>query len=141
MGLQVVDLAREHGEHVGAGPDPQQVGDRIKDHHRRVELGDRRLHRQQVRLEPEQRRAKAAEREQALVDPTLQVDADRGHVADDLSLGLLEGEVHRPLAALAGRFAELRRERRLAGARGAVDEDRAAREEAAVEHRIQARHA
>ena len=67
---------------------------------------------------------------------------DRRHVADDLRLGLLEGEVDRPLAAAAGGVAELRRQRRLAGAGGAADEHGAALVEAAVaEHRVEPRDA
>ena len=96
LGLQEVDLAGEHRRHVGAGADAQQVRDRVHDDDRRVELADELLHREQVRLEAEQAGAEAAELQQAGVDPPLQVDADRGHVADDLGLGLLEGEVHAP---------------------------------------------
>ena len=82
------------------------------------------------------------EPQQAGVHPAPQVHPDRGHVADDLRLGLLEREVHRPLAAAARGVAELRRQRRLAGAGGAADEHRAALVEAAVaEHRVEPRHA
>ena len=82
------------------------------------------------------------EPQQPGVDPRPQVDADRGHVADDLGLGLLEGEVHGPLAPTAGGVAELRGQGRLAGARGAADQDGAALVEAAVaEHGVEAGHA
>ena len=109
---------------------------------RGIELADELLHGEEVGLEAEQARAEAVELQQAGVDPLPQVDADRRHVADDLRLGLLEGEVHRPLAATAGGVAELRRQRRLARAGGAADEDGAALVEAAVaEHRVEAGHA
>ena len=104
-----------------------------------IELADELLHGEEVRLEAEQAGAEAPELQQAGVDPLPQVDADRGHVPDDLGLGLLEGEVHRPFAATAGGIAELRRQRRLAGAGRAADEDRAALVEAPVaEHRVEA---
>ena len=97
--LQEVDLAGQHRRDVRAVPMRNEVGDRVHDHHRGIELADELLHREQVRLEAEQARAEALELQQAGVDPLPQVDADGGHVADDLGLGLLEGEVHRPLAA------------------------------------------
>ena len=75
---------------------------------------------------------------QAGVDPLLQIDADRCHVANDLGLGLLEGEVQGALPATAGGVAELRGQRRLAGAGGAADEHGAALVEASVtEHRVE----
>ena len=84
-GLQEVDLPGEHRGHVGAGADAQQVGDRVHDDHGGIELADEPLHGEQVRLEAEQAGAEAAELQQAGVDPLLQVDADRGHVAHDLA--------------------------------------------------------
>ena len=142
LGLQEVDLPGQHRRHVRPGADAQEIRDRVHDDDRGIELADELLHGEEVRLEAEQARAEAPELQQAGVHPLPQVDAHRGHVADDLRLGLLEGEVHRPLAAAAGGVAELRRQRRLAGAGGAADEDGAALVEAAVaEHRVEAGHA
>ena len=58
-----VDLAGQHGGHVGAVADPGQVGDGVGDHHRRVEVTDECLHGRKVGLEAEQARSHTMELE------------------------------------------------------------------------------
>ena len=48
--------------------------------------------------------------QQALVDPTLQIDSDGPHVADDLVCGLFKGEEHTFLPASAGGVDEMSRQ-------------------------------
>lgn len=92
-------------------------------------------------LETEQAGAYAAKLKQSLVHPPGEVDPHRCHVAHDLGRGLLESEVQRPLATLAGRDAELGRDSRLARSGGAADEHRApAVKTFAAEHLIEAFH-
>ena len=61
-----------------------------------------------------------------MFDPGRQVQADGAHVADDLVLGFLEGQVEAALALPADGVGEIGRERSLAGAGGARDQDAAA---------------
>ena len=80
----------------------------------------------------------AWKRSRPFFDPRLQVEADRAHVADDLALRLLEGEVEAALAAAAGGVGEVAGEAGLAGARRARDEDAAAAvEPRAAEHGVE----
>ena len=64
------------------------------------ELGDQLVHLDEVPLEPVERRPRRLDPEQALLDPGLEVDPDRAHVADDLGPRLLEGEVEAALPPL-----------------------------------------
>ena len=130
------------GGHLGIRRDAQDVRDGVLDDHGRIEFADVLLHGEQVRFETEEAGPEAAELQQADVHPLPQIDADRRHVPYDLRLGLLEGEVHCPVAAPTGGVAELRRQRRLSRAGPAADKDRAPFVEAAVtEHGVKAGHA
>src|SRR5262249_55899404 len=99
-----------------------QLVDRHQVHFETVEAGSRR-----VELQP------------ALLDPRLEVQANRAHVAGDLPGGFLEGQVQAALAALARGVGEVGGHAALAAARGAADEDSAATVVAsAAEHGVQA---
>ena len=137
--LQEVDLAGQHRRYVMAGPDADQVRYRVQDHDRGIEIVNQALHGRQMGLETKQAGAHASEPQQAPLDPRPQVDAHRGHVADDLFLRLFEGEIDCPLSAFARRITKMRGERGLAGARGPADQHRAtAIGTLAAEHHVEA---
>src|ERR1700722_16748749 len=90
-------------------------------------------------LEAKQAGAHAPKQQQAVLYPSTEIQPNRGHVADDLVLGLLEGKIDRSLAASTRGVAEVRGERGLARACGPADQYRAPPKRAfAAEHRIKA---
>ena len=93
-----------------------------------------------MHLEAMHRRPRRVEAQQPALQPRLQVDADGAHVAHDLLLRFLEGEVQAALAARAGAVGEVSGEDGLAGARRAGDQDAAAAVVALpAEHRVEVR--
>src|SRR5262249_20270392 len=106
--------------------------------HARPEPLDRPVQPRQMHLEPVQRRTSGVELEEAAVDPLLQIDPDRAHVADDLLGRFLEQEHLAALAAPAGSVEEVGRQAGFASTGGAGDEDRAPAEvPLAAEHRVE----
>ena len=76
--------------------------------------------------------------QQALVDPTPQVDSDGPHVADDLVRGLLKGEEDASLPASAGGVDEMSSQACFPGAGRSGHQNAAAAKVAfAAEHRVQ----
>ncbi len=95
-----------------------------------------------MHLQPGPRGARGAEAEQPGSRRRPQVEADGGHVAHDLPLRLLEGEVEAALAAATRGLGHARGEAGLAGPRRARDQGAAAAvEPLAAEHGVEARHA
>src|SRR5512135_624562 len=82
------------------------------------------------------------ESEQALLDPSIEIDADGAHVAHHLSFRLLEREVQAALAPSAGRVGEVSRQAGLTGPRGPRYQNAAAPVVAGTpEHRVEPRDA
>ena len=80
----------------------------------------------------------AWKRSRPFFEPGRQVQADGAHVADELALRLLEGEVQAALAAAAGGVGEVGGQARLAGARRSGDEHAAAAvDPRAAEHGVE----
>ena len=104
-----------------------------------LELVHRLVDAHQVLLQAVERRAHRVEAQQPLANPLVQVEADRGHVPDDLGRRFLEGQVEAALAPAADAVGEGGGEAGLARAGGAGDQDAAAAIVAlAAQHRVQA---
>jgi hypothetical protein len=82
-------------------------------------------HPRQVHFQAKMKRPHRFKPEQPLFQPLLQVDSDRGYVADDLAGGFLKRNVEAPLAPAAGGLSKGRRHTRLAGTSGARQENAA----------------
>src|SRR4051794_19772658 len=68
------------------------------------------------------------------VDPRIEIDADRAHIADDLPGRFLESEIQAALAAPAGRIYEMRRHAGFTRSGGAGQKNAAALIEALSTH-------
>ena len=95
------------------------------------------LHRDQVVLERGRLGVDADQLEPAVGLHGLEVDAPAQGVAEELVAALLEGEEQRALAGLGPAADELGGQQRLAGPRGAGDQDDRVAEEAAAAHHVQ----
>ena len=143
--LQEVDQPRQHRVAVAHDAGAGQCRDRIE-HHGRAARSPRTARAPSPGASPGRRvvgRLASMRSSPLSIDPALQVDADRAHVAHQLRRRLLEREVQAALAASAAwPRAKARGQRGLAGAGGAGEQHRAAAEVArAAEHGVEPRHA
>ena len=138
LGLEEVDQPHQHRLGLDGRAGAEERGDRVHDHHAGLELVDQLVEAGQVRFQAVGAGAGGVETQQAFLRPGRQIQADGAHVADELALGLLEGEVQAALAAPAGRVDEVGGQARLAGARGSGDEHAAAAvDPLAAEHGVE----
>src|SRR5262245_4905351 len=116
MHLQEIDEAREHRARILRRAGEGEVVDRVDDEYLRLEVTDELVDRREVHLQSVEACAGCMEPQQPLLDPRLELQADRAHVAHDLRRRLLEREIEAPLAALARGIGEVRRDAALAAA-------------------------
>src|SRR4030095_1011891 len=128
LDLEMIDETSHRGMDVGLVRHREETAHRVGDHDARAKSRDHAVHLREMHLETVQRRARSVILQEATVDPLLEVDPDRPHVADDLRGRLLEQELEASLPAPARGVHEMRGDARLAGTGGARDEDGAAPE-------------
>src|SRR5947207_738828 len=134
--LEVIDQPGQRGLNIPLRRHRDQAADGVEHHDAWPKPFDRAVHAREMHLETVHRGASGLELEQATIDPLLEVDPDRSHVADHLLRRFLELERQAAFPPPAGGVDEVRRHARLAGSGGARHEDRAAAEVAlATEHR------
>src|SRR5689334_20111828 len=96
------------------------------------------MHRREVKLEAVQRRTGRMNPKPAVVDPAIESEANRPHVADVLGRRLLELKTDDALAATTGGIDEAGGDRRLGGSGTARQHDGAAAEISLVaEHLVE----
>ncbi|OOO01300.1 MAG: hypothetical protein USCGTAYLOR_02494 [Chromatiales bacterium USCg_Taylor] len=101
LGLEEVDHPHQHRLGLGGRADVEERGDRVHDHHAGMELVGQLVECGQVHFQAVGGGAGGVEAQDALFQPGRQVQAEGAHVADQLALRLLEGEVQAALAAAA----------------------------------------
>ena len=91
MAFQKIDQAEQHGLRIELAARRDQVADRVDDHHLVVELGNVLVHAGEVHLEAVKARTRRFDPQQALLQPRLDVDADRSHIARELRWRFFKG--------------------------------------------------
>src|SRR3989339_1172931 len=137
--LEKIHQAHEDRLHFVVAGHNGQVGNGVHDYRAGLKFVDQLVDHGQVHLQAVEGGTGGMEFEYSLFDPGLQVKPDGAHVADDLVLGFLQGQVEATLAPAAGGVGEVSRQGGLAAAGSAGDQDAAAPViPLAAQHAIQA---
>ena len=123
-GFEVVDESCEHGAdfQLGTGGG-EEVGDGVEDTRDGFHIGDAFMNHGEVHFQTKCRGAGVEKVKKALFFVRGKINANGGHIPDDLGAGFFEGEIEAGFAVAAGGGGEVGGKGGFAGAGGAGDED------------------